>query len=271
MIVQKESEYFGNDFSEVDLNPSYFVEDNYKAIQPWSVGNGDKFAIDRTYVNMHDWNETFHFGDVPVDIINRRNRYLVTYDEKLDEWIIVNEKRLPRVAVNEKYGPLTVSIMPVARYKNATDAIKAMNAYNRVGYHLKSAYLLRQLIVSYIQKENGLNETILGMMSIYSLSTMPEFQEINMKAISYGTENLARNIPYDFRVELQHAKVDKPDSLLGLYSQLYDAFVKFDFFKIKKYTEPQPDELDIETETTAFMNIINKYIHHSLDTRIDNL
>ena len=257
--IETTNGYMYNPMNVTQLNPNYFVEYTEEP-RPDSFLNSN--PLDRPYMDLYDWNDTYHFGNVPVDILNRRSHYLLTFDADIAQWIIVNDVRMPRKTATD-YGPIVVKSLPVARYTELTDALQALYCFNLVGFHTKQPYLLRQLIISYINKENGINETILGMMVIYALDKIPEYQQLHMKATAYGIQNLDMDLPIEYRASLHNYKTNKPDSLIALYSDLYDAFVKFGMFKDKKYKNVNENEIDLKNETLTFIEIIKRYLYKS--------
>ena len=260
MTTTTSNGYFDNSMEVKSLNPNYFTEYVEDNIRPDSFKNSN--PLDRPYMDLYDWNDTYHFGNVPVDILNRRSHYLLTYDDETDWWIIVNDTRLPRKA-ETSYGPAVVKSTPIARYKELNDALNALYNFNLVGYHDRKSFMIRQLIISYINNENGMNETILGMMSVYGLDKIPEFQQLHKRAVAIGCKNLDKDIPVDYKASLHNYKSNYPDSLHALYSDLYDAFVKFDYFKNKKYKNKSENELNLKNETHTFIELIYRYLYKS--------
>lgn len=247
----------------IEKDSQYFLDDAVIFANPY-ISNKQHLDNARFYYDLQDWNDTYHFGNVPVDILNRRSRYLVTYDEGFNDWIIVNERRLDKNADSER-GPLTVRITPIARYKDPNDAINAMKAFNKVGYHTRNPFFLRQTIISYLDKEIGLNESILGIMSIFGLNKHPEFQRLTTEAVAYGIKNGDPDLLVGYMTKIHQYKDRYPDSLFRLYSDMYDVFVKFNFFKDKKYHPEDLEEVDLENECRTFLTLITPYIHQSLE------
>ena len=143
------------------------------------------------------------------------------------------------------------NLVPVAEYDNVNDALKALHAYQSVGYHTKMAYNIHQSITNYIDEVYGINEAIIGIIAAAGYRDDPRLQYLNEEAIHYGVTNKDRDLPQYYRAALHNLKTTKPDAVISVYSDIYDVFIKYNFFK---------DIEDLANPVNDVIACINKYI-----------
>lgn len=173
------------------------------------------------YVIMDSPTDKMYIGDYEIPKEAHSRQYLMSYNDKENVYKIY-------LNLISNYRD---NLVPVAKYKDVNDAIKALHAYKSVGYHTKAAAATYQAIANYIDEIYGINEAIISIISAFGYRDDPRMQYLNEAAISYGVTNKDRDLPQYYRAALHNLKDRKPDSVIVTYSDIYDVFVKYNFFK----------------------------------------
>lgn len=134
------------------------------------------------------------------------------------------------------YKKLTIEhegqLIPIAYYSNIQQAIKAMNIYNDIGGHDDRALNIARMINSFLDKEITTHNLLLGLIAEEGFGDDPRFQGLQQILYAYNNEECINkaglyDLPILLKMELPYLAKKFPDSLLPLYSDLFDALVPF--------------------------------------------
>lgn len=193
------------------------------------------------YIIIDSTTDRMYIGDQEIPKPAHSRQYLMSFDD---------HRNVYKVYLN-LVSNYRDNLVPVAEYQDVKDAVKAIQAYASVGYHTKAAYATYQALGSYIDEEYGINEAIIGIIAAFGYRDDPRLQYLNEEAIHYGVTANARDIPQYYRAALHNLKDRKADSVIVAYSDIYDIFVKYDFFK---------EMDDLSGPVKDIIACINKYI-----------
>ena len=203
-------------------------------------------------ISVHDPNTVYviidsptcdmYLGDCKIPKPSHERMYLMTYDEDDDKYIIYLNL----------ISNFRDNLVPVCRFKDPQEALDALHQYTCVGWHTNMARNIYMSIINYVDEVYGINEAIISMITCFGYSNDPRLQYLCEEAISYGVENDARDLPQYYRAALHNLRTGKPDSLIVLYSDIYDVFVKYNWFKDSK------DE-NLSAEVNDIIDVARKY------------
>jgi hypothetical protein len=189
-----------------------------------------------------------YLGDIIITCDTIGRMYLLGLGDKPGEYVIyLNEKD----GINDKLIDLQI------RYNNAQQAINDLHRFNRVGYHTDLSLQVYQLIVQYITKDLGINETILGIISLFGYKDDMRLQELMQVVMSYGVEYYQRDIPLYLRDNLGRIK-NSNNYLFRFYSDLYDLIVLYNFFLGEEFQKNNPEDIELKEVIDKVYGIVLK-------------
>lgn len=197
---------------------------------------------DTVYIIKDSIEDDMYLGDYKIPKPAHSRNYLLSFSD---------HRKMYTIYLN-LVSRFRDNLVPVAEYEDVNDALAALHAFKSVGYHTKTAYALYQSLQNYINGIYGINEAITGMIAVYGYRDDPRFQYLMETAISYGVANDTRDLPQYYRAALHNLKDMKPDSIIVIYSDIYDVFVKYNFFK-------DVDTTDLSMQINDIMNVFDKY------------
>ena len=192
--------------------------------------------------------DRMYLGDYEIPKPAHSRQYLISFED---------HRKVYKIYLN-LISNYRDNLVPVAEYDNLEDAVKALHAYQSVGYHTKSAYNVYQSIANYIKKVYGINESIIGMIASFGYRDDPRLQYLNEEAIHYGVTNKDRDLPQYYRAALHNLKTVKPDAVIGMYSDIYDVFVKYNFFPGIDFD--RDNDIDLSKPVNDIIACVNRYI-----------
>ena len=143
-----------------------------------------------------------------------------------------------------------VTITPVSEYNDPQEAIDALRTYSKYGFHSKEDFNVRDIIYRMIHKEITLHEAIMGILTVYSYSEWPDFQQVNK--IILEAPMAKRGIDEITMQKLRHSN----KILFIKYASIYDVFLVNDFFSAKEYADADYKELDVSEAVINIHNIV---------------
>lgn len=199
-----------------------------------------------TYYVITDYNgKRVYLGDMLIEDDSKVNRVIYRY------YLGLNDADQYIIYVNELAGTCDniEKLVPVCAYDNPRSAMDALARFNKVGSHHDEDLNIYNTILSYIDKNISTHEFIIGLMVIFNYNSNSKLQLLNEYAMSYHVDKNMQEFSVSYLEIIARMKKTYPDSLFGLYSDLYDLIVKYDFFKDKKY-QKNLDDLNLSIEIT---------------------
>jgi hypothetical protein len=151
----------------------------------------------------------------------------------------------------------------ISAFNDLNDAVAELKRYNKIGSHGHISERIYEILSCYIGKTYGVHKSIIGILQVYGFSNTPEFQDLLHICDEYGYQSYSRDISSTLRSVLHNKAEKSPGTIIELYSNLYDVFIKYDMFKDKKWiTAMENGELnlvspidDITRTMAAYMSV----------------
>ena len=216
-----------NQVFQIDLNKmiqdedrntiAYLTQAEYDA-----MGQHDDTVI---YIITDSDKGNMYWGDSPVAVNKNTTQYLMGYDPDTSKYIVyVNEV--------QNYQD---DLIPLEAFSKPQDALNAIQSYSYIGGHSIIYLKILKVLDDYLQDFTGLNYTIISMISILGYQNDTRLQQLNQLSIIYGDQGRKKDISDQHRAMLHNIKNQGTNPLVGLYSDIYDIFVKNKMFS--KYKE----------------------------------
>lgn len=186
------------------------------------------------YVIVDTNPKLMYYGDIKIGKAKAPNVYYMTTDytseTKEYEYIIF---------MNSKDGsPYNGdNLIEICRFTNAQDAIDALHLYNSIGSHTLPSIQINQVLSSYIFGEISIHDCMIGMIAACGYRNHPALQTIIQMGVTYGVKHGDRDLPMLLREEVNNMRAAAPYHMVSVYANLYDVFIKYDFFKDNKYKD----------------------------------
>lgn len=133
----------------------------------------------------------------------------------------------------------------IATFKDVQTAIDMLHLYNNTGTHSNISIKIYKIILSYINKNIGIHDLLISIISELGYKGTPELQNTILLAISFDAINCKSDLPVVFREELHNIASSTINYTTKLYSRFYDLIVKYNFFKDEKYHKNDIKVLDL--------------------------
>ena len=202
-----------DDFSDYDNanRTEYVIQDAYDA-----MSYHDPITV---YVILD--NDRMYKGDQLIPTTKNGREYLIGYSHQKNRYVLYLSYTRER----------HTKLIPIAEYKDPNGALHGLMTFSTVGSHDRLAAHIYRMIKTYVDGDYGIHETILGIIADAGYRDDPRFQYLNELAISYEVSNLSKDLPVRFKEALHSLQDIHPGSCATAYSDIYDVFVKYDFFK----------------------------------------
>ena len=204
-----------NAFSIIENNPALEVaivtQDEYDVMQ---------YHDEHTVYVIKDDEPRMYMGSKKIPVNKNDTQYLVGYDPSSLTYILY---------VNQVAG-YKDNIIPIAEFKTAQEALRALSAYSTIGTHARSDIKILTVLDDYLQQITGMNTTIISMISSMGYRDDARLQYLNELSIIFGDDLMGTDISPLHRESLYAISQQHPESLAPLYSEIYDVFVKYNFF-----------------------------------------
>jgi hypothetical protein len=135
-------------------------------------------------------------------------------------------------------------LIEICKYNNPQQAIDALNLFNKVGSHNDTALQLYNILLRYIDREIGINDTIIGIISLFGYRDDIRLQELIGTVHTYGDIN-SNDLELILQLREDLPRLSKHSILFKYYHKLYDMIILYDFFKGNKYQHPKDDIIDL--------------------------
>lgn len=234
------------------VNPMSVNELNIKNEIPCSILNPITILTQEEYDLIQLKDSTIMY----VISNSNDNRYYV------GDMLIINDsiKSTYLIGPGDIYGEYTLyvnmktrlydKLVPISKYDNAQKAINELNRCSKVGLHTNLALQIYNIFNRFIDNDLSINETILGIISLFGFRDDIRLQEVIQITIINKANVSHKDIPSYFKQELVKLRISK-NPLFKFYSDLYNLISLYNFFKGKEFQKINDEELNLS-------EIINK-------------
>lgn len=183
------------------------------------------------YIIKDSKSPRMYIGRNAVPINTNDRQYLIGFNPYTCKYIIY---------LNIVSGKIDHNV-PICEYNDPQQAINALIVHSHIGDHDKVFMKILKVLEQYIEGNVGMNTTLISFISVLGYRDDLRLQYLNELSIKYDDDQAGRDISQFHREMLHNEKYANKNSLVALYSDIYDLFVEFDFFKQYKSID------DIET------------------------
>lgn len=163
--------------------------------------------------------DNLYLGDQLIPKMKNGRKYMLTYCDHRKIYSIYTH-----IIINGKER-----LIPIADYEDPNVALRVLKEYNMLGYHGIAAPKIYSMIQYYMDDIYGIHEVIMGIISISGFKDDQRLQHVNELARVNGVDNKCKDLTPIFKESLTYLKNKEP--IFKLYSDIYDIFLKYDFFK----------------------------------------
>lgn len=185
--------------------------------------------------------------------------HLVSFDEDVVRYMLGINKHGEYEIYMDTVGFGYDKLIPIRRYPSAQQAINDLTFFNNVGSHTDYGIRTYRILLSYINREISLNDTLIGILSAFGFRDSVEIQEVIQTGIKYGCTHVDIDIPVYYRDMLPVLREHTKNFLVKKYANLYDLIVKWDFFKDEKFKDAQSG-IDLSTEVREVTKVMTEYV-----------
>ena len=159
--------------------------------------------------------------------------------------------------VMKSWSDHSKSLIPIIRFNDPQKAVDTLHKYKHIGSATQHALKTHIAITAYVKKECGLHECITSIIANLGYRDDPKLQVLNEITATFRYKTGSRELPSQLRISLHNLAASHPESLLPIYSQIYDVFDKYEYFDDPKYTEAADDEMDLKEPVAEILKIFN--------------
>jgi len=236
--------------NQIDLN-KHLYENLKDTIDPLPVYGREEFDLIKVkdpntiyYVKEKSHEIIRYLGDVPIDNkwenFKSSTKYCLMINDE-------NEYCIHRIEVSRRFDS-HVNLIFLYRYKNAQDAINKLSDLRKIGSPEELNRELYYTLINHLNKNINIQDTIFGIMILYGYNDHISFQPtINLvnhyKNYLDDMDKYCRfihDIVYDVRGNIP--------ALIKIYYRLLQVWVKYNYFKAKKYDIDNLDDIVLTEE-----------------------
>jgi len=246
--------------NQIDLN-KHLYENLKDVIDPLPIYGRKEFNL----IKVKDPNTIYY--------VREDNNKIVTYigdlllDKKWENFkvsskfcLMINDENeycIYRIDRSKKFLSENNMIM-LYRYKNAQDAIDKLSELRKVGSIDELNKQLYGVLISHLNKYINMDDAIFSIMIIYGLNNHISFQPTislvnHHKVYKDNMENYCKyihDLVYDIRRNIP--------TLIDIYYKLLLVWVKYDYFKDKKYDINNLDDIILVDEINDIKKVMNE-------------
>lgn len=189
-----------------------------------------------------------YFGEHLVEIDIDCVRYLMGINERNEYEIYM-----------DTVGCGSHNLIPIRRYDSVQQAVNDLTFFNNAGSHTDYGIRTYRILLSYINREISLNDTLIGIISAFGFKDSVEIQEVIQTGITYGCTHHDIDLPMHYRDMLPVLRDHAKNFLVKKYANLYDLIVKWNFFKDEKFKDAQSG-IDLSKEVREIINTMMEYV-----------
>lgn len=179
-----------------------------------------------TVYKLTDTDELY-IGDQQIRINKSGSKYVLGLD---DEYTVYY--------YNESNGIM----QPIMQFDELEAAINKLKEYQRLGTDCRYAFDIYTIIRNYISGDIGIHDAIIGIIVAAGLKMyQSHIQVLNEMVIGSGYKNYERDLPEMLKIYLPKIASEHVYTLIPLYSDIYNIFMYYQFFKESKYKVDEPD------------------------------
>jgi len=248
--------------NQIDLNKDLY-ENLKDTIDPLPVYDKKEFDLIKVkdpntiyYVREKDNQIVRYLGILPIDekveILKISNNYCLMINDE-------NEYCIYSLQTSYKFPNHEDRIL-LYRYKNAHDAICKLLDLRKIGSSEELNRDLYNILKWHLNKYTNVQDTILSIMILYGYDTHASFQSTIQLINNYKSylDNLDKycefihDIVYDARGNIP--------TLIKIYYKLLQVWVKYNYFKDKKYKVDNLDNIILKDEINDIIKAMNDII-----------
>lgn len=166
--------------------------------------------------------QRMYVGDQRIPTINRSSMYFMAYNADKNKYCVYLN------LVSNGHD----NLCPVSVYDNADDALSALTTATLNGSFSSEVSSMRNILTMYRDRDLGVHECILGILTTQGWNNDPRFQILIEEANRYGIDDSAPDLPIEYKAMLHNIRYDNfMSSFDALYSDIYDIIVKYKWFE----------------------------------------
>ena len=202
------------------------------------------------YIITDSLTKKVYYGDWLVEDGRVERIYLLGPSNKFGEYTLY---------LNETDG-IHDNLIKICRYSDPQVAINDLNKFNRVGSHQQTNLQIYSVVSQYITKDISLHDMLVGIISLFGYRDSIKLQSLLGILQTYGIPTGCRDLPTLLKNDIRGLKkIYSNHPLFGLYSDLYDLVVSYNFFKGRDF-QKDPDELDLSKVIEKVFVIMTNHI-----------
>lgn len=131
------------------------------------------------------------------------------------------------------------NIIEICRYENAIDALNALRKFNAAGGHGEVVQKIYDSIVLYSRDDISMEDFLISCLVAFGFKDDPRLQQIIQVQTSYHRDGDVEgpDLPMALRADIKrmaNRSDDAGNSLLKMYSDIYDTMIKYGIHEIRK-------------------------------------
>ena len=201
-----------------------------------------------TYIITNSREGRMYIGSREIPVSKNDHQYLLGFNPYTNKYILY---------LNSVEGYVDHNI-PIREFNNPQDAIDTLIVFNHINDHDEIFLKIIKVLSQYIIGNVGLNQTLISMIAVLGYRDDGRLQDLNRLSIIYNDDQSAKDISSLHRMMLHNEKDKNINGLVSVYSDIYDLFVLFDFFKSYKDIN-EVDTPTIQKFSKALLNTVRSY------------
>ena len=186
-----------------------------------------------------------YLGDKLIPKENNDNKYLIGPANEYGEYSL--------------YLYTNYNLIELYKFNNIQNAINILNRINHIGSHDDIKINIFNILIKYIDRILTVNETIIGILSMFGYKNNPRLQRL-ISILSSKEFIPNRNLDYKINIDnrILNILLNDNDVLCQYAYKIYNIFTLSNYFKDNKYQKRNDDDIDLSDQISKIYNIIMK-------------